>query len=170
MCKLVAQLATWGIDDPDVDVSTAVNPLRTSFTVTGPPGRAGDVMTGEKRPALPGDDRATDVEIGIEGADMLAELPPGGDRHGVELLRIVENDPGNGGVALYPHGRCHLVLLVAGWDWDFASGIVAVLFNPGNIHVDPSFRAHPRPCAPPSGRRTRRPTLADLRGPRGQLW
>src|SRR5262245_17134543 len=129
----------------------------------------GDVVAGEERPALAGNDGTADLEIGIESADMIAKLPPGGNCHGVELLRIVENNPGNGAVALDPHRRCHLLLLMAGWDWDSASSIVAVLFNPGNIHVDPLFPAHSRPCAPPPGKRARRPALAHLRGPRGHL-
>lgn len=45
MCKLVAQLATSAIDDPDVDLTTSVNPLLTSFTVTGPPAQAGEILT-----------------------------------------------------------------------------------------------------------------------------
>jgi hypothetical protein len=91
MCKLVAQLATWGIDDPDVEVSTAVNPLRTSFTVTGPPGRAGDVMTTIARnlAALPTEQTAAAI-----AQIQAAWNPP--QRWDIELLTLRYGSRGYG--------------------------------------------------------------------------
>lgn len=91
MCKLVAQLATSGIDDPDVDLSTSVNPLRTSFTVTGPSGPAGEVMTKVARrlAALPTE----------QIAEAIAEIeaawaPP--QRWDIELLTLRYGSRGYG--------------------------------------------------------------------------
>ena len=91
MCKLVAQLATSGIDDPDVELSTSVSPLRTSFTVTGPPSRAGEVMTRVARnlAALPTEQTATAIaEI------QAAWTPP--QRWDIELLTLRYGSRGYG--------------------------------------------------------------------------
>lgn len=91
MCKLVAQLATSGIDDPEVELATSVVPLRTSFTVTGPPTRAGEVMTKVARnlAALPTEQIAAGItEI------QAAWSPP--QRWDVELLTLRYGSRGYG--------------------------------------------------------------------------
>jgi hypothetical protein len=80
----------------------------------------GDVVASEKGPTLAGDDGAAHLKIGIERTDMLAKLLPGLDGHGVELFRIVENDPGDGLITLDSHGRGHAVLLPR-------QGLIAIL-------------------------------------------
>src|SRR5690606_22847556 len=54
-----------------------------------------DVMAREEGAPLARDDGAADIEVGVEFAQHVAEVGPGLDRHGIELVRVVQDDPGD---------------------------------------------------------------------------
>ncbi len=86
-----------------------------------------NVMPGEKRPPFTRNDCAADGKVRVEDAHVLTEFLPGGNGHCVQLLRSIEDDPGDSAIALNLHGRRHCTLLL-GCAAEAAVGIALAFF------------------------------------------